>query len=57
MFFNSGSPILRNNIFWGNSSTTGEQEIKYLTDPPEITYSDIMGGWTGPGNTILIQGL
>jgi hypothetical protein len=50
MFFNSGSPILCNNIFWGNSSTTGEQEIKYLTDPPEITYSDIMGGWTGTGN-------
>jgi hypothetical protein len=49
LYYNYGNPMVCNNIFWANSSTTGGQQIAYLTDPPNITYCDVQGGWSGEG--------
>ena len=40
---------LRNNIIWGNTATTGEQ-IGLSSGYADVSYSDVQGGWAGPGN-------
>jgi len=43
--------VAANNIFWGNSDGTASPEIAVWNGKaPEITYSDIQGGWDGEGN-------
>ena len=41
--------VITNCIFWGNTATTGSQ-IHTASSNPVVTYSDVQGGWTGPGN-------
>ena len=43
-FYNS-SPIIKNNIVWGNAEP---QILEYLSDP-QVTYCDIEGGYQGEG--------
>ena len=40
------SPAIANSIIWGNYLS----EIWGGSHPPQISYSDIMGGWPGEGN-------
>ena len=40
------SPVITNSIIWGNYFT----EIWGGSHPPQISYSDIKGGWPGEGN-------
>ena len=40
------SPTLANCILWGDSP----EEIYVYDSTPVITYSDVQGGWSGPGN-------
>jgi len=45
------STVAVNNIFWGNSAGPSMPEIDIWAGiSPEITYSDVQGGWTGTGN-------
>jgi hypothetical protein len=39
-------PAVINSIVWGNTFTSGGQIFGAAT----VTYSDVEGGWTGPGN-------
>lgn len=41
--------IIRNCIVWGNHARIEDDEIQWWTYP-DIQYSDIRGGWPGPGN-------
>jgi len=41
----SAEPSISNCIFWGNG-----YEIYYRSGVPEITFSDVQGGWPGEGN-------
>jgi hypothetical protein len=42
--------VLTNNIIWNNSATIGQNEIQLNGGAPQITYSDVQGGWPGNGN-------
>lgn len=45
-----GNPTIMNCILWENFATVGpEIELQY-TSSPEITFSDVQGGWPGEGN-------
>ena len=44
MYCYSFSPVIKNSILWGNSVYFS------LGNPPDITYSNVMGGWEGEGN-------
>lgn len=41
--------LIRNCIIWGNQAAMEDDEI-YWDTYPDIQYSDIGGGWPGPGN-------
>ena len=43
------SPTLTNCILWGDSAPSGP-EIYNISSTPIVTYSDIMGGYSGTGN-------
>jgi len=43
----SEAPRIRNSIFWGD--TPDELDITTSSSYLEVRYSDIQGGWTGPG--------
>ena len=47
MYCNSLSTVVINCAFWGNSP---EQICAYYGSPPQVTYSDIQGGYAGSGN-------
>ncbi|MEE8417737.1 MAG: right-handed parallel beta-helix repeat-containing protein, partial [candidate division Zixibacteria bacterium] len=47
IFCLNSSPFLTNAILWYNVADEGAQ---IYGDSPQITYSDIQGGWEGPGN-------
>lgn len=44
-----GTLILRNNILWGNSSPDNSQ-VKVISGGATVTFCDVEGGYTGPGN-------
>jgi predicted outer membrane repeat protein len=44
--------IVVNCILWGNTAPTGSQ----ITGPTTINYSDIQGGWSGPGSNNIDEG-
>ncbi len=44
---NSTAPRIRNSIFWGN--TPDELDITSSSTYLDVSYSNIQGGWTGPG--------
>ena len=45
----SANPIVTNCILWGDTAPSGP-EIRVSSSSPEITYSDVQGGWEGAGN-------
>ncbi len=44
---NSEAPKIRNSIFWGDNPD--ELDITTASSYLDVSYSDIEGGWTGPG--------
>ncbi|MBN1397067.1 MAG: T9SS type A sorting domain-containing protein [Bacteroidetes bacterium] len=44
-----GSSVIRNCIFWRDSTTSAAQ-IAVRSGGPAVTYSNIQGGWPGEGN-------
>lgn len=46
----STNVTLRNNIIWGNRSVNSSQILLAGGGTVSVTYSDIEGGYTGPGN-------
>jgi hypothetical protein len=44
--FGPSSPTITNSIFWGNTP----DQIDFSTTSPNVTYSNIEGGYTGAGN-------
>jgi hypothetical protein len=54
MYFNSGTPIIKNTILWGNTAPTGSQVKKATNAYPSFSYSDIQGsGGSGSWDTSL----
>lgn len=49
LYCSNASPAIANSIFWGDSATSGP-EIYVESGSPQITYSDVEGGWGGTGN-------
>lgn len=49
LYCSSASPAIANSIFWGDSAPSGP-EIYVESGAPLVTYSDVEGGWAGPGN-------
>ncbi|MBN2131591.1 MAG: leucine-rich repeat domain-containing protein [Sedimentisphaerales bacterium] len=47
LFLENGNVIVANSILWGN--TPGAVLVTGMGEPT-ITYSDVAGGWPGPGN-------
>lgn len=45
----TNNPIVLNCIFWGNNASTGN-EIYRQQGTVTVVYSDVAGGYTGPGN-------
>ena len=51
IYSDTAYPSITNCILWGNSAPTGPDVYYYSSSfPPEITYSDVQGGWPGAGN-------
>lgn len=50
IFNRDSSPVFVNIISWGNDAGTGSEIYNFLDSDPEITYSDIQGGYPGSGN-------
>lgn len=46
VYFESSQPVVTNCIVRGNSPT----EIDHLSGAPEVTYCDVLGGYSGEGN-------
>ncbi|MHC4945931.1 MAG: right-handed parallel beta-helix repeat-containing protein [Planctomycetota bacterium] len=49
LYIDGSDPDFTNTIFWDNSSKVGSQ-IDIISGHPTITYCDVMGGLSGPGN-------
>ncbi|MGA1864330.1 MAG: thrombospondin type 3 repeat-containing protein [bacterium] len=48
---NSNCLTVTNSILWGNSAGFGGNSINHTGfNPPNVTYSDVEGGWPGAGN-------
>jgi hypothetical protein len=47
LYVGQSNPIITNTIFWGDSTSLGASEIH---DLPQVTYSDVQGGFSGEGN-------
>ncbi len=47
----NGGPIITNSILWGNTTT----QVQYYQGdtPPPVYFSDVQGGWSGPGSNNL----
>jgi hypothetical protein len=43
-------PIITNTILWNDNAPTGPEISVDSTSNPDVTYSDVQGGWTGIGN-------
>lgn len=42
--------LVHNSIFWDNTAAPGNpQQIQLVSGAPTVNYSDIHGGWSGPG--------
>jgi predicted outer membrane repeat protein len=50
IYCESTNPVIINNIIWQDTAATGS-EIYVASGTPNISYSDIRGGWSGTGNT------
>jgi predicted outer membrane repeat protein len=50
VFNRESSPLLVNVISWGNDATTGPEIYDFLSSAPDVTYSNIQGGFAGTGN-------
>jgi hypothetical protein len=50
LFCSESSPVVINAILWGNTAYSGLEIHADVGSSPEITYSDIRGGWSGQGN-------
>ncbi|MHC4787356.1 MAG: right-handed parallel beta-helix repeat-containing protein, partial [Planctomycetota bacterium] len=46
----SGAPVFTNCILWGNLSYQIGHDPNFPWTPPPVYFSDIEGGWTGPGS-------
>ncbi len=44
------SPVITNMIVWDNSAWNGPEIYVYGLGDPDVTYSDVKGGWPGTGN-------
>jgi hypothetical protein len=44
------SPTLANCILWGNTATSGGDQISNFESAPNVSFSDIEGGYLGTGN-------
>jgi len=49
LYCSNASPAIANSIFWGDSASLGP-EIHVESGAPQVTYSDVQGGWGGLGN-------
>lgn len=49
LYTKSAAPTVMNSILWNNHAPEGS-EIYVESGTVEVTYSDVMGGWTGTGN-------
>jgi hypothetical protein len=49
LYTKSAAPIVMNSILWNNHAPEGS-EIYVESGTIDVTYSDVMGGWTGTGN-------
>jgi hypothetical protein len=47
IFCDDSSPVISNSILWGNAA---EEIVTSGSAFPQITYSNVEGGWTGEGN-------
>lgn len=45
--WSAANVVIRNNIIYGNTPST---QIKNISSTPQVTYSDVQGGYTGTGN-------
>ncbi|UCF42772.1 MAG: right-handed parallel beta-helix repeat-containing protein, partial [Planctomycetota bacterium] len=46
----SSNPTITNCIFWGNTATSGPEIYDDASSSTTVSFSDVAGGWTGPGN-------
>ena len=49
IYTKSAAPTVMNSILWNNQAPEGS-EIYIESGAIDVTYSDVMGGWTGTGN-------
>lgn len=49
IYTKSAAPTVMNSILWNNQAPEGS-EIYVESGTIDVTYSDVMGGWTGTGN-------
>ena len=49
LYAKSAAPTVMNSILWNNHAPEGS-EIYVESGTIDVTYSDVMGGWTGTGN-------
>jgi len=47
---NSSFVAITNSIIWGNTALSGSELYGDLTSSAGVSYSDVQGGWPGPGN-------
>lgn len=50
IYSENSSPTIINSILYADRATEGEDEMQIYGGSPHVTYSDVMGGWTGQGN-------
>jgi len=50
VYNNLSDPNITNCIFWDNEATVEDEIYKDASSFPEVSYSDIKGGWAGTGN-------
>ncbi len=48
--YSSSSPIVTNTIFWGNTALYGPEVFNGSGSNADVAYSNIQGGYPGPGN-------
>jgi parallel beta-helix repeat protein len=48
--WNNSSPIIRNNIVWGNVAPIDSSIRLCCGSSPVVSYSNVQGGWDGVGN-------
>ncbi|MCH6574039.1 MAG: DUF1565 domain-containing protein, partial [Bacteroidetes bacterium] len=47
---NGSNPVITNTIMWNDSAEAGSEIFTDGTSLPNITYSNVQGGWSGNGN-------